>query len=206
MSPSQPLRCFRRVIVLLGLSTALSATAVAPALAAEPRAFPRAPLPAVVPAIAPEPDPGWCPRWENVLTETGTVERQYSVRGKAADGCYFKDWAGAQQIFLDPGLDRFERRVTTGHELGHAFDYQHMSEADHGHFRFLVRSLTDGKQPWPWKGDDHSLEQMFADAYAMCHLHWSPGGFNWDTNYSYTPGRYVHGQVCRGIDKWRWTP
>lgn len=212
MRPAKALRLLGRGIVLLGVAMALSGHA-GPAQAAAPKPFPQAPLPAVIPRILPSPVPNRCPARDvdvqmraRIEAETGVAQPE--LPSPFANGCYYRDWGDGQPLILltptrdDPLLNRTVRE----HELGHAFSTQHMSDADRGHFLWLMHRVGDG-----WNVDktgDHqgSPEEVFADAYSMCRMRWRPDGFNWSTGYGYLPSSWLHGQVCRGMNKWRWTP
>jgi hypothetical protein len=74
-------------------------------------------------------------------------------------------------------------RMTLWHELGHAFDYWHLSNGERQRFLTLVR-----RTHWSWTRDTIGRSplapELFADLYAICawKRQWEPRVVNWIYN------------------------
>ena len=69
-----------------------------------------------------------------------------------------------QRVYIAPYDRRHGFRYVFAHELGHAYDYQALTDAD----RTLLARWIPHRGPWRNPGEEYSAEERFADAYAYC--------------------------------------
>jgi hypothetical protein len=92
--------------------------------------------------------------------------------------------------YIPDGTSRFSRE----HELGHIFDAEYMDAGERQRFETLVGLSGPWIQGTGMEGTKSPAE-WFADAYAACRLHLTPGS-NWTLAYGYDPSKREHRAVC----------
>lgn len=116
---------------------------------------------------------GRAKRWQRHMT-VPTVPVNFHLGGHAYGGT--TPYYDPQQntVYWVGSLANEDDRYAYYHELGHAFDYQKMNDADRARIRRLIDPMGRNQSQWRWNernpmhshGSD-AFEERFADTYAQ---------------------------------------